>query len=83
MKTITEQSGCRSFTLSMDRAAAVDYLNSATAMILELPGVLRVRVNLDARQLEILYQPSVAGLLQRIHQALLAAGNEIALLRPH
>ena len=68
-------------TLEMCAAADVDYLNLAAALIRELPRVLRVRVDLDAWRLEILYRDAPAGLLQEIHMALLTAGREMPALR--
>ena len=70
-------------TLEMCASADVDYLNLAAAMIRELPRVLRVRVDLDARRLEILYLTAPGGLLQEIHTALLAAGREMPALRAY
>ena len=71
----------RMLTLMLCMSADVDYLNLAAALIRELPRVLRVRVDLDARRLEILYRDAPGGLLQEIHAALLAAGREIPALR--
>ena len=68
-------------TLAMCPDADVNYVNLAAALIRELPRVVRVRVDLDARRLEILYQDSTAGLLQEIHAALLVAGGELLALR--
>ena len=70
-------------TVEMCASADVDYVNLAAALIRELPHVLRVRVDLDARRLEILYQDAPGGLLQAIHGALLTAGDEIPALRTH
>ena len=42
-----------------------------------------MRVDLDARRLEILYRVSSGGLLQEIHTALLTAGGEMAALRAY
>ena len=69
--------------LEMCASADVDYLNLAAALIRDLPRVLRVRVDLDARRLEILYRVSSGGLLQEIHTALLTAGGEMAALRAY
>ena len=70
-------------TIALCQSADVNYLNLAAAMIRELPRVLRVRVDLDARRLEILYRAAPAGLLQEIHAALLAAGTERLALRAY
>ena len=69
--------------LEMCKSADVDYLNLAAALIRELPRVLRVRVDLDARRLEILYRVAPGGMLQEIHTALLAAGREMPALRAY
>lgn len=70
-------------TLALCASVDVNYLNLAAAMIRELPRVLRVRVDLDTRRLEILYRTAPGGLLQEIHTALLAAGNEMPALRAY
>ncbi len=70
-------------TLEVCASADVDYLNMAAALIRELPYVLRVRVHLDERQLEILYRRAPGGLLQEIHAALLTAGGEMPALRAY
>ena len=75
-----ERSDYRMLRLAVE-GADVDYLNVAAALIRELPRVLRGRVDLDARQLEILHEHPVAGLIQKIHFALLTAGSELVALR--
>ena len=70
-------------TLALCMSVDVDYLNLAAALIRELPHVLRVRVDLDARRIEILHRDAPGGLLQDIHTALLAAGNEMQALRAY
>ena len=71
----------RMLTLEIGASADVDYLNLAAALIRELPRVLRVRVDLEARRLEILYRVTPGGMLQEIHAALLLAGRELPALR--
>ena len=73
----------RPLELALGTGLDVDYINVAAAMIRELPGVLRVRVELDAGKLEILHQHPQPGLLSAIHSALLTAGSEIAALRAY
>ena len=73
----------RMLTLVLCASADVDYLNLVAAMIRELPRVLRVRVELDSRRLEILHQDAPRGLLQEIHMALLTAGREMPALRAY
>ena len=73
----------RMLTLVLCMSADVDYLNLAAAMIRELPRVLRVRVNLDSRRLEILYRDGPGGMLQEIHTTLLTAGGEMPALRAY
>lgn len=73
----------RMLTLAVGASADVDYLNLAAALIRELPRVLRVRVDLDARRLEILYQAGPGGMLQEVHAALLTAGREMPALRAY
>ena len=73
----------RMLTLVLCMSADVDYLNLAAAMIRELPRVLRVRVNLDSRRLEILYRDGPGGMLQEIHTTLLTAGREMPALRAY
>ena len=73
----------RMLTLVLCISADVDYLNLVAALIRELPRVLRVRVELDSRRLEILYQDGPSGLLQEIHRALLTAGREMPALRAY
>ena len=75
----TNQNG--TMVLMLGRSADVNYLNLAAAMIRGLPRVLRVRVDFDAGQLEILYENAADGLVQEIHMALLAAGREMSPLR--
>ena len=70
-------------TLAVCASADVDYLNLAAALIRDLPRVLRVRVDLDARRLEILYRDAPGGLLQEIHAALLTASRELPALRAY
>jgi len=70
-------------TLTLCISADVDYLNLAAALIRELPRVLRVRVDLDARRLEILYRVVPDGMLQEIHAALLTASREMPALRAY
>ena len=82
MKT-GKQTESRMLKLALAPTADVDYVNVAAAMIRELSPVLRVRVDLDSRQLEILYQWPAPGFLQDIHQCLLSAGKELSALRPY
>jgi len=82
MKT-SKQTESRMLKLALAPTADVDYVNVAAALIRELPDVLRVRVDLTARQLEILYQSTSAGMLQNIHGCLLCAGDELTALRPY
>lgn len=79
----SEQSESRMLKLALAATADVDYVNVAAALIRELPAVLRVRVDLSDRHLEILYQSTATGLLQRIHNCLLLAGEELTALRPY
>jgi hypothetical protein len=67
--------------LALSEHGDVDYLNVVAAMVREVPQVWRVRVVLDARQLEILHRHPSPGLLQAVHQAVLAAGPEMVALR--
>lgn len=82
MKT-SKQTESRMLKLALAAQADVDYVNAAAALIRELPDVLRVRVDLSARQLEILYRSPALGMLQSIHQCLLLAGKELLELRAY
>ncbi|MEI8062519.1 MAG: hypothetical protein WCH84_00480 [Verrucomicrobiota bacterium] len=73
----------RMLTVKMCASADVNYLNLAAALIRELPSVLRVRVDLEARRLEILYLVAPGGMLQKIHTALLMAGRDMPALRAY
>ena len=73
----------RLLTLGLCMSADVDYLNLAAALIRELPRVLRVRVDLDAHRLEILYREAPGGMLQEIHCALLTAGGARTTVRAY
>ena len=73
----------RMLTVEMCVGADVDYLNLTAALLRELPRVLRVRVELDNRRLEILYHDAPGGMLQEIHMALLTAGREMPALRAY
>ena len=75
----TNRNGTLSLTLCM--SADVNYLNLAATMIREMPCVLRVLVDFNARRLEILYRDAPVGLVREIHTALLTAGNELSALR--
>lgn len=75
----TNRNGTLTLTLCM--SADVHYMNLAAAMIRQLPCVLRVRVDLNARRLEILYLDAPVGLVREIHTALLTAGGELSALR--
>ena len=70
-------------TLTLCRSADVNYLNLAATLIRELPRVLRVRVDFNARRLEILYQDAPVGLVREIHTALLSADSGMEVLRAH
>ena len=78
---ITESTECRMLTLGLGEWGAALDLNTAAALIRQLPLVLRVRVDLQAQRLEILHQHPAAGLIQKIHLALLMAGRELRDLR--
>ena len=69
--------------LALCISADVDHLNLAAVLIRELPRVLRVRVDLDARRLEILFRVAPGGMLQEIHTALLTASREMPALRAY
>ena len=63
--------------LSVCQEAGVHYLVMAAALIRNLPSVIRVRADHQQYRLEILYIPASQGLLQQIHQCLLAAGEHL------
>ena len=74
----TKATGNRMLTLIFPNTADVDYLNAAAAWIRELPRVERVRLDLDARELEVLHKLPNDGLLQEIHSTLLCATIDTA-----
>ena len=78
---IMEPTECRMLTLGLGEWGGVVDLNTAAALIRQLPSVLRVLVDLPAHRLEILHQYPAAGLIQKIHLALLMAGRELTDLR--
>jgi hypothetical protein len=80
---VHQSTGAGMLRLTLAPAVDVDYVNVVAAMIREFPEVLRVRVELSSRQLEILYRAPANGMLQRIHHCLLAAGRELSALRAH
>jgi len=63
--------------MSLRDGTTPEQLTAAAALIQSLPGVLRVRVDLAARQFEIRFAFPTAGLLPEIHAALRAANGEI------
>jgi hypothetical protein len=79
----SEQPESRILKLALAATVDVDYVNVAAALIRELPAVLRVRVDLTDRHLEILYRSTATGVLQSIHHCLLLAGEELTPLRPY
>jgi hypothetical protein len=67
--------------MSVGEATKPEQLNAAAALIRWLPGVLRVGVDLTARQFEILFVYPTQGLLREIHDVLHAANSEIVALK--
>ena len=78
---IMESTECRMMKLGLGEWGAAVDLNTAAALIRQLPAVLRVLVDVKAQRLEILHQYPATGLVQKIHQALLMAGRELTDLR--
>jgi hypothetical protein len=78
---IMNNTNCRMTTLTVWEGADTEYLNVAATLIRVMPEVLRVRVDFEARKLEVLSQSYCPGLLQKMHRALLLAGIELLALK--
>jgi hypothetical protein len=64
--------------LALAPATEADYLQTAVRLIRGIPQVLRVRADLTARRLEILYREPTETIVRRIHESLAAAGQPLA-----
>ena len=75
--TSTESSAVGMLKLSLRPGHQAGYIRGAAAAIQGLPGVLRVRVDEDFNQIEIIFRHPTVGLLRGVQQALRQAGSEI------
>ena len=69
--------GHRMLKLIMWDGADARCLNTTATLIRSLPQVLRVRVDLEARVLEILHEYPALNLIQTIHSTWLMAGGAL------
>jgi hypothetical protein len=58
----------------------ITLLNQAAELIRRLPGVLRVQVNLDALQVEVLYKQPTEVWLREVHLAASSLNSTMATL---
>lgn len=63
--------------LAFNAGVDLDQLNTSAALIRKLPLVLRVRVDLDGRQLEILHQCPTMGLIEDLDLLWSQAGGAL------
>jgi hypothetical protein len=63
--------------LTMSGARGEDHLWRTAELLQQLPGVLRVRVECDRDQIEIIFRYPAEGLLRSVHETLRAAGTEV------
>jgi len=63
--------------LSVRDGSDADYLERAAGEIRRLPSVVRVRVDIQSGQIEIVFKYPAEGLLRQIHGALQSAHCEI------
>ena len=61
----------------MCKRTVSEHLQTAGTLIEGLPGVLRVGVDIAARQIEILFQYPSVGLLREIYAVLDSANSEV------
>ena len=68
-------------SLSLHEEAEVSSVNVVVAVIRRLPEVVRVQVDLQERELEILFKQPSEGFLRKIHTALVSARADLSASR--
>jgi hypothetical protein len=73
--TQVSEVGMMRFTLRED--GDTEFLGRVAEQILQLPSVLRVRINPARQEIEIVFKRPADGLLRQVNNALQAAGTEM------
>jgi hypothetical protein len=70
MKSTHQANGVGMMTLALSNPAGAAHLLQLAMTLRAVPRILRVRVDIERAQMELMFQQPAPGLLSQVHQAL-------------